>query len=101
MKAFLLIVVLAVVVAACQAEDADESPDVNLEPECSTDSDCAAAGCSGQLCVTAEEAPGIITTCEYREEYSCLQQTNCGCVEGKCGWAQTDGYLSCLEDLKS
>ncbi|MAG15558.1 hypothetical protein CMO88_00700 [Candidatus Woesearchaeota archaeon] len=98
MKAFFLLVVLslALVFAGCQTEDK-----VNLEAECSTDADCAAAGCSGQVCTTAEEAPMIITTCEYREEYSCLEQTNCGCVEGQCSWAQTEDYLSCLENLKS
>jgi len=100
MKAFFLLAVLAVIVAACQVEEPDETPVVILEPECNTDADCATAGCSGQLCVTAEEAPGIITTCEFREEYSCLKETSCGCVEGQCNWTQTDGYLSCLEDLK-
>src|SRR3989344_3244151 len=35
-------------------------------PDGMTFSGCAVAGCSGQLCVSAEEARAIITTCEYR-----------------------------------
>jgi len=95
MRFFLVAVAAFVVLAGCQVED-----EVNTEAECVTDADCDVAGCSGQLCATAEEAPGIITTCEYREQYDCLQLTSCGCIEGKCAWAQTEEYASCLEDYQ-
>ena len=106
MKSFLLFVAFAAVVAGCQNGETDANKDntippqddVILEAECATDSDCSVAGCSAQVCTTAEEAPGVLTTCEYREEYRCLELTNCGCVEGKCAWAQTEEYASCLKE---
>lgn len=61
--------------------------------ECSEDSDCVVSGCSSQVCSTEE----VTTTCEWREEYGCLRLSNCGCIEGKCAWEETAGYLSCLE----
>ena len=103
MKIFFLIIAIAVVAAACQPQDTEENiipeEDVIFEVECISDADYAAAGCSGQLCVTADEAPGILTTCEYREEYSCLQLTGCGCIQGSCAWAENDEYLVCLDEI--
>lgn len=66
--------------------------------ECSSDVDCFTAGCSAQLCVP-ESQKGTITTCEMRPEYECLKYTSCGCNEGKCGWAQTSNYTSCISQL--
>ncbi|MDO8514825.1 MAG: hypothetical protein Q7S50_04765 [bacterium] len=58
---------------------------------------CAVAGCSSQLCVSAEEASGIVTTCEYRAEYACYREASCEPqADGKCGWTQTSGLQSCL-----
>jgi 1,4-dihydroxy-6-naphthoate synthase len=39
----------------------------------------------------------MLTTCEYREEFGCLEKTSCGCIEGRCGWAQTPEYEECLQ----
>ena len=103
MKYFYLIILALAAIAACQADNEEEnlpSDEVNIEAECSTDADCAAAGCSGQICTTATKAADIITTCEYRDEYSCLQYTNCGCTEGKCNWAQNTEYDACLANYK-
>lgn len=68
--------------------------------ECSSDLDCGTGGCSGQVCTTKEKAADLVTTCEYREEYSCLRLTSCGCIQGKCKWQETQDYLSCLNDLR-
>ncbi len=58
---------------------------------------CAVAGCSGQLCVSADEAGDIITTCEYREEYACYREASCEPQQdGKCGWTQTRELTRCL-----
>lgn len=106
MRLFLAAVVAAVLIAAgCQsgtetAGNAAPGDGSSAEAECSADSDCAKAGCSGQLCVQASEAAGIITTCEYKEEYGCLKLTSCGCDEGRCAWAATDEYETCLEKTK-
>lgn len=58
---------------------------------------CAVAGCSSQLCVSAEEAANIVTTCEYRSEYACYQEAHCGPqADGKCGWSDTAELRACL-----
>ncbi|MBI2612768.1 hypothetical protein HYW59_03070 [Candidatus Kaiserbacteria bacterium] len=58
---------------------------------------CAVAGCSGQLCVSAEEAGDIVTTCEYRAEYVCYKEASCEPqTDGTCGWTQTAELKACL-----
>ena len=63
--------------------------------ECSTDDNCVVAGCSAQLCVPVSRKD-IITTCEYKQEYECLQKTSCRCVNNKCQWNKNDEYNKCL-----
>ena len=58
---------------------------------------CAVAGCSGQLCVSADEAGDIVTTCEYRAEYACYREASCEPqANGKCGWTDTAELKQCL-----
>jgi hypothetical protein len=58
---------------------------------------CAVAGCSMQLCVSAEEALTIVTTCEYRSEYACYREASCEPqADGKCGWTETAELKQCL-----
>lgn len=58
---------------------------------------CAVAGCSGQLCVSADEAGTIMTTCEFRAEYACYKKASCEPqANGKCGWTQTAELTQCL-----
>lgn len=58
---------------------------------------CAVAGCSGQLCVSADEAGDVVTTCEYRSEYACYKEASCEPqADGKCGWTQTAELKQCL-----
>lgn len=60
---------------------------------------CAIAGCSGQLCVSADEAGDIVSTCEYRAEYACYEEASCEKQrDGKCGWTQTSQLARCLAD---
>ena len=66
-------------------------------PDSITFNGCAVAGCSGQLCVSAEEAGEIVTTCEYRAEYACYKEASCEPqADGKCGWTQTPELKKCL-----
>jgi len=60
---------------------------------------CVPAGCSNQLCVNEDKAGGIVTTCEYREEYKCFEFSNCGYIDGECKWEETPEYLECLEGV--
>lgn len=88
-----LFLIFAVIILGCSGNKQNESS------ECSKDSDCIKAGCSGQLCVPLT-SEGIITTCEYREEYGCLRETTCSCISRKCAWKETKEYKGCLEGLK-
>ena len=58
---------------------------------------CAVAGCSQQLCVSADEAANTVSTCEYRSEYACYREASCEPqADGKCGWTQTPELTRCL-----
>ena len=67
-------------------------------PETISANGCAVAGCSGQLCISAEEAEeGGITTCEWRAEYACYREASCEPqVNGRCGWTMTPDLQKCL-----
>lgn len=67
---------------------------------CSTSNECVPAGCSSQLCVPVDEASSIITTCEFKEEYTCLALTECDLVNSTCQWIKNEDYLKCLEGVK-
>ncbi len=67
-----------------------------------TSNGCAIAGCSGQLCVSADEAANVVTTCEYRAEYTCYKEASCEPqADGKCGWSQTPQLSQCLSSPPS
>ncbi len=63
-------------------------------------SNCVPAGCSSQVCVAESDAEGYVTTCEYKEEYSCLELSNCKFIDEKCQWEQTSEYLECLSEVR-
>jgi hypothetical protein len=55
---------------------------------------CFVGGCSGQVCSDRE---GVITTCEWRDEYACYDTATCEVQgDGTCGWTQTEELDSCL-----
>ena len=88
-KRGLVLVFLLVFISGCNQE--------TIKGVCSKDEDCVRAGCSSQLCVLKEGSEGLVTTCEFKEEYNCLKFTECGCSNNNCGWKQNEEYLSCLE----
>ncbi len=58
---------------------------------------CAVAGCSAQLCVSADQASEIVSTCEYRDIYACYKEASCEPqADGKCGWTQSAALTQCL-----
>ena len=60
---------------------------------------CAIGGCSAQICADANEAAGIITTCEYRADYACYQSARCERQgNGQCGWTKTVELTACLKN---
>jgi hypothetical protein len=55
---------------------------------------CFVGGCSGQVCSDQE---GVISTCEWREEYACYQTATCERQpDGLCGWTPTPELNACL-----
>lgn len=66
--------------------------------ECKSDSDCSIGGCSGEVCTTRELAREIVTPCVYKEWYSCLRLTSCGCYNGFCTWKPTLEFEKCLKE---
>ena len=99
-----LLAAAAIVIAACEPVQPQKNGTGNkttAAAECISASNCGVGGCSGQVCAPAAKAQGLITTCEYREEYGCVKLTSCGCVNGKCMWQQNTKYAACLEEAKS
>ena len=59
----------------------------STKANCASDGDCAAGGCSGQVCMGVNE--DITTTCEYRDCYNADNYgLACMCRSGKCQWAK-------------
>jgi len=59
-----------------------------------TEKQCFVGGCSGQICSDQE---GVISTCEWREEYACYSDAKCEVqADGNCGWTQTAELSACL-----
>lgn len=81
----------------CRANDQLFVEKIPAQEEPIKTSGCAVAGCSGQLCVDADKASDIVTTCEYRPEYACYKEAACEKqTDGQCGWTQTAQLKSCL-----
>ncbi|HEY5945444.1 MAG TPA: DUF6748 domain-containing protein [Kofleriaceae bacterium] len=58
------------------------------------DQTCYVGGCSSQVCSDQE---GVITTCEWRDEYACYQTATCERQpDGQCGWTPTPELDACL-----
>lgn len=60
---------------------------------------CKISGCSGQIC-TESDSNDIITTCEWKKEYSCYKKAKCEKQEnGKCGFTKDVEFKKCIDDL--
>lgn len=60
---------------------------------------CKKTGCSGQLCLESTNE-NVVTTCEWREEYSCYQKAKCERQkDGKCGITKDDQFNKCIDTL--
>lgn len=105
-----LLFVLPVILIACSQTPTTPQPEPPLpqtempaptDPANTQANGCVRAGCSNQLCVEASEAADIMTTCEFRDEYACLEHSVCERqANGECGWSETDAYLSCMSNIE-
>jgi len=66
--------------------------------ECTSDSECATGGCSGEVCAPKDEAGKIVTPCIYKAWYKCLSLTSCGCLNGTCTWKPNPAFEACLKE---
>lgn len=62
----------------------DRVEGIQIAGECTTDADCARAGCSQEVCVPARQVGDVMTTCEILPCFNALDA--CGCHEGMCSW---------------
>ena len=58
------------------------------DAECKADSDCATAGCGGEVCTTATAKADVMTACEEKVCFKVVD--TCGCHEGHCTWTLLD-----------
>jgi eight-cysteine-cluster-containing protein len=57
---------------------------------------CVVGGCSSQLCAEEGEEP-LMTTCEFKEVYSCYKTSICTRqATGQCGWTDTMELRACV-----
>lgn len=70
--------------ATLYAQCRDRVEGVGAPGECTTDADCARAGCSQEVCVTRAAAAEVMTTCEVLPCFRVLDA--CGCHDGTCSW---------------
>jgi hypothetical protein len=60
--------------------------------------ECYVGGCSSQIC---SDEPGIVSTCEFREEYACYQTATCERQpDGECGWTPTSELQACIDNAQ-
>ena len=98
----IMILILALLITSCVAKPTSVTTPITAEKDsCISDSDCMVAGCSGQLCGSKKDLQGIITTCEWKEQYACYKLTSCSCIDKKCQWQQTNEFLTCINKYKS
>ena len=60
--------------------------------------ECVVTGCSNQICASEE----VVTTCDYKEIYSCYENATCEAQEdGRCGWTVDKALIECLQKYVS
>ena len=75
------------------------SPEFEVSPDSNVL--CMVGGCSGQACSSDS---GLITTCEWKAEYTCYQFATCSSsgsnLDNKCGWVMTPELTQCIKDAR-
>ena len=71
----------------------------DVPTECQSNDDCIKSGCSGTIC-QSKKAERMVSICDFRPEYSCYAEINCGCNNGRCDWERTSEFENCIVDAK-
>lgn len=59
---------------------------------------CVVGGCSGQICMAEGSKAKEVSTCVWRNQYTCYRNAICGRNEsGQCAWKETSELNTCLE----
>ena len=102
-RKIILFLVLVLFLIRCEEQIKEKPVDIVdiKDTECSSDSDCATGGCSGQICGEKEKVKDIVTTCEYLPEYDCLRLTDCRCINDKCQWEENNAHKDCIKNIEN
>jgi len=94
-------------IAGKQINDADYQFTVTVTKTTSANSNagtpvasggCYVGGCSSQIC---SEDPGVLSNCEFKEEYACYKTAKCERqTNGQCGWTETAELKMCLANAR-
>lgn len=107
LRTLILLACLSLLAACPQKGPTEESPSVTPSAATSEASEaapqppgCEVAGCSRHLCLPAGEAEGLMSTCEWQDEYECRQLAICERQpNGQCGFTETAESKACTEKL--
>ncbi len=72
---------------------------ISVQDDGETQTSCVVGGCSGTLCLPADEAGNIATNCRYRDEYVCYDGLTCEVqADGSCGFTEQEDLQQCLDE---
>ena len=95
----IVLILVILVSTGCEKHDFNDKNDNSdsrvITKECHRDEDCMKTGCSGTVCQSVNKEKRF-TTCEWKEEYECYKDAECGCVDGRCVW-KDPGIEDCIE----
>ena len=86
-------------IGGCTNNSECASDEVCVDGECQEKdpAGCVISGCNGEICAPEP----MVSACVAEEWHICLKYTSCGpnTAAGACGWAQTNAFLECLDDV--
>lgn len=91
-KILLTLLLTSIILWGCQ----EQKPEEISEKECGLDSECKVSGCNGEICGKEE----MMSICIYKPEFECYKLSSCKCIDGRCGWEQTEDFLKCSSKYK-
>ncbi len=72
-----------------------------LQPTIMPSQKCIVGGCNGEVC--SESGEGGISTCIWKEEFSCYKKPFAKCerqLDGNCGWTENTELNNCISEAK-
>jgi hypothetical protein len=67
-------------------------------PTTTTNGGCYVGGCNSEIC---SDQPNAASSCLYSPVFACFRNSQCTRqANGQCGWTQTQGLTSCLNNAR-